>query len=289
MGRTFKWQDLAYKFRQTVFCLTFLLVFGISIGNAAMEVGFIYLGDKGPFTSPALEFSEKAFQTEQLAKADLKSNKFKEFGVIWWHEGDSDPGELSDAEIGAFLDYAESGGAVLLTGWAIRHATNFGLEKAVARQFGPVPEDGISVGITVLKETVDLGLVEGLENIDGKAPQVDDRIQVNSTGYPKSGDYYDKIWKDFITLAGAWGPPANDWGDRIAAFGYWEAGKGKVLNMNWRLPNYHKNNKDIEQLEKLTENVINWLASESEFAEVSPSSKLPIVWGQLKNQNNSKF
>ena len=44
------------------------------------------------------------------------------------------------AEIGAFLDYAESGGAVLLTGWAIRHATNFGLEKAVARQFGPVPE-----------------------------------------------------------------------------------------------------------------------------------------------------
>ena len=39
--------------------------------------------------------------------------------------------------------------------------------------------------------------------------------------------------------------------------------------MNWRLPNYHKNNEDIEQLEKLTENVINWLASESEYAEVS--------------------
>ena len=60
--------------------------------------------------------------------------------------------------------------------------------------------------------------------------------------------------------------------------------RGKVFNMNWRLPNYHKNNEDIEQLEQLTENVINWLASESEFAEVSPSSKLPIVWGQLKNR-----
>ena len=285
MERTFKWQDLAHKSRQTVFCLTFLVLCGMSISNAAVEVGFIYLGEKGNFTEPALEFAERTFKTKQLAKADLKSNTFKQFGVIWWHEGDTDPGELSGAEIAAFMDYAESGGAVLLTGWAIRHATNFGLEKAVARQFGPVAEDGIAVGITVLEETVERGLVEGLENIDGKAPQVDDRIQVNSTGYPKSGDYYDKIWKEFITLANAWGPPANDWGDRIAAFGYWEAGAGKVFNMNWRLPNYHKNNEDIEQLEKLTENVINWLASESEYAAVSAGGKLPIVWGRLKNSH----
>lgn len=285
MERTVKWQNLAHTSRYIVFCLTFLLLWGISVSNAAVEVGFIYLGDKGDFTAPALEFAKKAFKTQELGKADLKSNTFKAFGVIWWHEGDTDPGELSAAEIAAFMDYAESGGAVLLTGWAIRHATNFGLEKAVARQFGPVAEDGIAVGITVLKETVERGLVEGLENIDGKAPQVDDRIQVNSTGYPKSGDYYDRIWQEFITLANAWGPPANDWEDRIAAFGYWEAGAGKVFNMNWRLPNYHKNNKDIEQLEKLTENVIHWLASESEYAAVSAGGKLPIVWGRLKNSH----
>ena len=281
MKKSFK--KSANMFRQIIFCLTFLLLCSISIGNAAVEVGFVYLGDNGPFTSPALKFAEDTFRTETLGKADLKGDKFKQFGVIWWHEGDTDPGELSAGEIDAFLDYAESGGAVLLTGWAIRHATNFGLEKAVARQFGPVAEDGINVGITVLDVTMELGLVEGLENIDGKAPQVDDRIQVNSTGFPKSGDYYDKIWKDFITLANAWGPPGNDWGDRIAAFGYWEAGSGKVFNMNWRLPNYHKNNEDIEQLEKLTENVINWLASESEFAAVSAGGKLPIVWSRLKD------
>ena len=98
MERTFKWQDLAHKCRQTVFCLTFLLLCGIGISNAAVEVGFIYLGDNGPFTSPALDFAEEAFKTKVLAKADLKSNTFKEFGVIWWHEGDTDPGELSPAE-----------------------------------------------------------------------------------------------------------------------------------------------------------------------------------------------
>ena len=54
--------------------------------------------------------------------------------------------------------------------------------------------------------------------------------------------------------------------------------------MNWRLLNYHKNNEDIEQLEKLTENVINWLASESEFADVVAIGKLSVVWGQLKSQ-----
>ena len=283
MARTFKWQDVTHKCRQMVFCLTFLLLCGISISNAAVEVGFIYLGDKGDFTTPALEFAKKTFKTEQLAKADLKSDKFKQFGVIWWHEGDTDPGALSNAEIDAFLDYAESGGAVLLTGWAIRYATPMGLEDAQARAFGPVADDGSNVGIIVLKETQELGLVEGLKNVDGKTPKVEDWIQVNSTGYPKSGDYFDRIWKNFTTLAHAWEQGTN-YTDRIAAFGYWEAGDGKVFNMNWRLPNYHKNNKDIDQIQKLTENVINWLASESEFAEVSAGGKLPIVWGRLKNQ-----
>ena len=170
-----------------------------------------------------------------------------------------------------------------MTGWAIRYATSLGLEDAQARAFGPVANDGSNVGIIVLKETLELGLVDGLENVDGKTPQVEDWIQVNSTGYPKSGDYFDKIWKNFTTLAHAWERGTN-YTDRIAAFGYWEAGDGKVFNMNWRLPNYHKNNKDIDQIQKLTENVINWLASESEFAEVSSVGKLPIVWGQLKNQ-----
>lgn len=271
-------------FKKGVICLTLMLICGLNIGNAAVEVGFLYLGDNGPFTKPALEFAKDTFSTTELEKGDIKSDKFKKFAVIWWHEGDSDPGALSNAEIDAFLDYAESGGAVLLTGWAIRYATPMGLEDAEARQFGPEADDGQNVGITVLQETLDHDLVQGLKNIDGKTPEVGDRIQVNSTGFPKSGDYYNNLWKNFITLANAWGPPANDWGAGIAAFGYWEAKDGKVFNMNWRLPNYHANNKSIDQLQQLTENVINWLASESAYLDVSSHGKLPVVWGKLKNQ-----
>ena len=193
MERTFRCQYLVNKIRQIAFCLTFLLFFGITIGNTAVEVGFIYLGDKGDFTEPALEFAEKAFKTKQLAKADLKSDTFKQYGVIWWHDGDADPGGLSNAELDAFMDYAESGGAVLLTGAAIRYATPLGLEGAEPRKFGPVVDDGSNVGIIVLKETLELGLVDGLENVDGKTPEVEDWIRINSTGYPVSGDYYDKI------------------------------------------------------------------------------------------------
>ena len=270
-------------YRKLVFCLTLMLICGLNIGNAAVELGFLYLGEDGPFTAPALEFAEDTYSTTELGKNDLNSSKFKNFAVVWWHEGDSDPGALSDAEIDAFLDYAESGGAVLLTGWAFRYATPMGLEDAQPREFLPVLDDKSNVGIIVLQETLDHNLVEGLKNIDGKTPEVGDWIQVNSTGYPKSGDYYDKLWKNFITLANAW-ERSTDYGDRIAAFGYWKAGKGKVFNMNWRLPNFHKNNKDIDQLEQLTENVIDWLASESEYLDVSSHGKLPIVWGHLKNQ-----
>ena len=260
-----------------------MLICGLNLGNAAVEVGFIYLGDNGPFTKPALEFAKETFKTTQLSKADLNSAELKKYAVVWWNEGDTDPGVLSNAAIDAFMDYAESGGAILLTGWAIRYATAFGLEAAEAREFGPKLDDGSRVGIIALEETIDLGLIDGLENVDGNAPKVDDWIQINSTGFPKSGDYFDKLYKNFTNLAHAWEGGIN-YTDRIAAFGYWEAGSGKVFNMNWRLPNYHANNKSIDQLHKLTENVINWLASESEFADVSLHGKLPVVWGDLKNQ-----
>ncbi len=270
-------------FRKFLFCLTLMLICGLNLGNANVEVGYLYLGDNGPYTKPALEFAKNTFRTTVLDKGDINSNKFKNFAVVWWNEGDTAPGALSNAEIDAFMDYAESGGAILLTGWAIRYATPLGLENAQPRGFGPVLDDGSKVGIIVLQETLDLGLVAGLENVDGKAPKIDDKIQINSTGYPKSGDYFDSLAKNFTNLAHAWEGGAN-YADRIAAFGYWEAGDGKVFNMNWRLPNYHANNKSRDQLEQLTENVINWLASESEFADVSSHGKLPVVWGNLKNQ-----
>ncbi len=190
-------------YRKLVFCLTLMVLCSLNIGNAAVEVGFVYLGDNGPFTSPALDFAKETYKTTELAKNDLKSTTFKKFAVVWWHEGDTDPGALSAAEIDAFLDYAESDGAVLLTAWAIRYATPMGLEDAQPRGFPPVLDDGQNVGITVLQETLDHKLVDGLKNIDGDTPKLGDRIQVNSTGYPNTGDYYNKLWKNFITLANA--------------------------------------------------------------------------------------
>lgn len=267
---------------------TFIFIVVISLGTVygasaskQTKLGFIYMGDNGPFTELALEFAEETFDTTVLEQKSLTTVDLRRYAVVWWHEGDTDPGALTNKELKAFLDYAEAGGAILLTGWAIRYATPLGLEDAEARQFGPVEDDGSNVGIILLDEWMALPLWDGLENIDGDTPKAGDRIQVNSTGYPKSGDYYDKIWKNFITVAHAW-EGGTDYTDRIAAFGYWEAGDGKVFNMNWRLPNFHKNNKDIETLQTLTENLIEWLASESVFAAVSPSGKLTTTWAQIK-------
>ena len=266
-----------------IICLTLILLCGLNLGLARLELGYLYLGDNGPFTKPALEFAQDTFSTKVLGKDDIKSDRLKNYAVVWWNEGDTDPGELSNAEKNSLLDYANSGGAILLTGVAVRYATAMGLEAAPPRLFPPVEDDGSNVGIIVLQETLDLGLVKGLENVDGKAPQVDDWVQVNSTGYPRIADYFDGLAKNFTNLAHAWERGTN-YGDRIAAFGYWEADDGKVFSMNWRIPNFHKNNQSIDQLQQLTENVINWLASESAYLDVSSHGKLPVVWGKLKNQ-----
>ncbi len=113
-------------FRKFVFYLTLILLCGLTIGNASIEVGYLFLGDNGPFTKPALEFAKNTFNTTQLAKKDINSAKLKQYAVVWWNEGDSDPGPLSGAEIDALVDYAESGGAILLTGKAFSYATPMG-------------------------------------------------------------------------------------------------------------------------------------------------------------------
>ncbi len=270
-------------YRILLLFLTILLICGLNSVDAQLELGFLRLGDLGDFTKPSLEFAKDTFSTTELGKADINSATFKKYAVVWWNDGDSDPGVLSNAQLDAILDYVETGGAFLLTGKAFSYATPLGLEDAQPRAFGPIVDDGSNVGITVIQETIDSGLIEGLKNVDGKDPAVNDRIQLNSTGFPKSGDYFDKLWKNFTTMAHAWERAAN-YTDRIAAFGYWKAGNGKVFNLNWRLPNYHKNNQSIDNLHQVTENIINWLASESEYLDVSSYGKLPVVWGKLKNE-----
>jgi len=265
--------------------LSFSLIMESAYGTTALPtVAFIYMGDNGPFTEPALQFAEKTLKATVLVRKDLTSANLSKYAVVWWHEGDSDPGALKDQEIKTFMDYTKAGGAVLLSAWAIRYATPMGLENAEARQFGPTADDGIAVGITIREDMKNLPLWNGLKSLNGGAPKVGDRIQVNSTGYPKSGDYFDKIWTNFITVADAWGPSANDWGDRIAAFGYWKVDKGKVFSMNWRLPNFHSNNKDIEMLQQLTQNLINWLGSESLFFAIDQAGKLTTTWGNIKTK-----
>lgn len=269
--------------KKVIICLTLFLCCGLNLGNAQVTLGYLYLGDNGPYTKPALEFAQDTYNTKVLGKGDIKRAQLENYAVVWWNEGDTDPSALSQVELDAFLDYAESGGALLFTGRAFSYVTPMGIEDAQPRLFGPVLDDGSKVGIIVQQNTLDLGLVEGLENVDGKAPGLNDWVQLNSTGYPLSGDYFDNLAKNFTTLAHAW-EGGTDYMDRIAAFGYWKVGDGKVFNLNWRLPNYHKNNQSIDNLKQITENVINWLASESAYLDVSSHGKLPVVWGKLKNQ-----
>ena len=113
-----------------MFLMAAALFLGVVYYADAMipKIAFIYMGDDGPFTKPALEFAQKTFDTKLLTQKELTSADLTQFAVVWWHEGDTDPGALTNQEIDAFLKYAKAGGAVLLSAWAIRYATPMGLE-----------------------------------------------------------------------------------------------------------------------------------------------------------------
>ncbi len=51
--------------------ILFILI--VSTDAAPLDVGFVILGDEGPFTKLAVEFSEKTFNTDRLERNDLNS------------------------------------------------------------------------------------------------------------------------------------------------------------------------------------------------------------------------
>ena len=117
------------KKQLTILGFILLLLVATIFGASASKntaLGYISLGDIGPFTEPALEFAEETFSTTVLGGF---GDDLTQFAVVWWHDGDVDPGVPSDADIAAILDYTESGGAMLLTGAAIKYATELVVSK----------------------------------------------------------------------------------------------------------------------------------------------------------------
>lgn len=259
------------------------IVCGIVLaGNAAFAqkivVGFI--GDQGTFgahNKGALKYAEATFDSKVIPTGNVAKEPLTNYAVLWWHDGDTDPTGLVDGAVkNALNDYLNAGGTLLLSAAAEKLANEIGVETGTPRIYGP-GADAQAAGLTLIKDTVNHPVWKGFGLKEG------DKIQVTSLGYPKSSDYHDTLYKEAKTVGDCW-ETGSDWKSRVGAFVEWKAGKGLVFGMGWRLAHFTDDNKNLADLQKLTTNVVTYLAENSAFLAVRPAGNAVATWGALKSR-----
>ncbi len=260
-----------------IFCIFSLCNFAVS-----QMVKLAFIGDKATFgdhNKPALEWAEKTYGATLIDPGDVSKVDLTKYAVVWWHDGDNDPTPLAaKSTIDALNAYIQKGGAVLLSAAAEKLATDLGIESGVPRIYGP-GADNHAAGVTIRQDTANHPVWEGFDLKPGE------QIQVTSVGYPKSSDYWSLKFIEAVTIGDCW-ETGSDWKETVGAFVEWNKGTGKgiVFGMGWRLPHWKNDNKDLKTLEKLTSNVINYLAMKSLFFSVSPNGGATTTWAWLKAQ-----
>lgn len=254
------------------------------LGNIAISqtISLAFIGDKGAlgdYSKPALEWAEKNYGAILIHPDDVSKTDLTRYTVVWWHDGDNDPTPLATkTTINALNDYIQKGGAVLLSAAAEKLATDLGIESGIPRIYGP-GADNHAAGVTIREDTAKHPVWEGFDLKPGE------QIQVTSVGYPKSSDYWSLKFVEAVTIGDCW-ETGSDWRETVGAFVEWTKGTGKgiVFGMGWRLPHWKNDNKDRTTLEKLSANVINYLAKKSLFFSISPAGRLATTWAWLKTQ-----
>jgi hypothetical protein len=264
--------------RKTMVATCGVLALVASLAAHAQSIALAFVGDEGSFgahNKGALKWAKAQFDTTVVSTARVEREDLTRFAVVWWQDGDADPaGLLTPGGKKALQDYVRNGGTVLLSAAAEQLATPLGVESGVFRVYGP-GADAQAAGLTIREDTVKHPVWEGFKRTAGE------RIQVTSVGYPKSSDYWSRKYIEAVTIGDCWETGSN-WTDEVGAFVEWRSGKGLVFGMGWRLPHWTDDNKDRATLEKLTTNVVRYLAGESAFLAVSAVGRHATFWARLK-------
>lgn len=245
----------------------------------AQKIAIGFIGDEGTFgvfNKGALKWAKATYTTTVIATDRVEREDLTRYAVVWWQDGDTDPnGLLTGGAKKTLNDYVKKGGTLLLSSAAEMLANGLGVESGTPRIYGP-GGDNNAAGVTIRANTVNHPVWEGFKRNAGE------RIQVTSLGYPKSSDYWSRKYKEAVTIGDCW-ETGSDWTDEVGAFVEWPTGKGLVFGMGWRLPHWSDDNKDRATLEKLTANVIGYLAQGSAFLAVNPYGRAATTWGRMKS------
>ena len=253
------------------------IVVGISTAGWGQnfKLGLVSDGDPKPNAKVAYDWAEDGFDAQIVAPPQAM-RELTEFGVVWWDESHAPalPENFTEnAVIGAFLDYVEAGGGLLLSNLAFHYVKEMGVESGEPRYFGANANSPLDwTDIQIAKGQEKHPVFDGLKLEQGAVPY-------DIQGWTEGSDF----------CVGPNGP--ND-GTVLAqvADGHpqcnplveYEVGNGVIISIGWVWASWEINQKLLDTHAALHANIINYLASRSAFAAVDASGKLATAWGTVK-------
>ncbi|MBI4602358.1 MAG: SUMF1/EgtB/PvdO family nonheme iron enzyme [Planctomycetes bacterium] len=191
------------------------------------------------------------FAEETGERADLDGLR-----VLWLHQGDSaeDLGPAQEpCNLESLRAFVRAGGGLFLSGAALALVEPLGVEPVRPRRGGPGADRGQAALVPVV---ADHPAFEGLSR-EGRL------VPVSDAGYPAFADFH-----------GTGGPAggmllARAPGGSESPLVEYSLGEGRIVAMGWRLPHYaHAANAHRANLERLTANVLGYLADRRSWREV---------------------
>ncbi len=277
------------RFRYFFIVLLFSVAVILPAQSVDVTVGLL-AGDNqlGEVEEAAYQWADDTFQSTKLIadngvfkNSGGNSIKLDQFAVLWlfYTETNTLPEPfLEEATQKAILDYIEAGGGIFLSALALKYVAEIGVEKGgTPRNLSPLGKGPPEIGIMPTDDAKDHPVYKGF---DTSGP-------IFLTSMDQAG-----FSSDFHNFGGTppggkiLGTKTRDGGDGGGErpFVEYDVEAGKIITLGHHNGVYtDTKSKEGDNLRKLSENVLNYLAENSAFLAVEPGGKLTTTWGNLKS------
>ena len=276
-------------FRYLFIVLLFSVAVILPAQSADVTVGLL-AGDNqlGEVEEAAYQWADDTFQSTKLIadngafkNSGGNSIKLDQFAVLWlfYTETNTLPEPfLEDVTKKAILDYIKAGGGIFLSALGLRYVIDLGVDDGgIPRVFQPLGKGPPEIGIMPADDYKDHSVYKGF---DTSGP-------IFLTSMDQAGFTADFInFKDKPPAGNILGTKTRDGGagGGERPFVEYDVEAGKIITLGHHNGVYtDTKSKEGDNLRKLSENVLNYLAENSAFLAVEPGGKLTTTWGNLKS------
>lgn len=246
-------------------------------------------GELGEVEDAAYQWADENFQATILTANDsgaFKNNagtaiKLDQFAVLWLlHTRTNQLPDtlLADPTKKAILNYIESGGGIFLSALGLKYVAEIGVEEGGnPRVLQPLGKPPPEIGIMPTAEAKDHPVYKGF---DTSAPIF--LTSMAQAGF--SSDFHNFGGTDPAGMILGTKTRGGGAGGGERPFVEYDVNSGKIITLGHHNGVYTDNDSaEGDNLRKLTDNVLNYLAENSVYLPVEPESKLTTTWGNIKS------